>query len=144
MLRRSEAPIAELPIPASHAKIIRFTESVEIVENSGEAATACPFACAFAAVVAAWAASSDPSSELSSFKMNEPTTNDTAAATNTPANTTKWGMNPLGAIPKIAMIEPGEAAEVNPAPNNWNVNVPDTPPAITARNIAGFIITYGK
>ena len=42
------------------------------------------------------------------------------------------------------MIEPGEAAEVNPAPNNWNVNVPDTPPAITARNIAGFIITYGK
>ena len=54
------------------------------------------------------------------------------------------GMNPLETIPKIAMIEPGEAAEVNPAPNNWNVNVPDTPPAITARNIAGFIITYGS
>ena len=39
------------------------------------------------------------------------------------------------------MIDPGEAGAVRPAPNNWKVNVPDTPPAITARNIAGFIIT---
>ena len=46
--------------------------------------------------------------------MNEPTTNDTAAATIHRLIQLSEGMNPLGAIPKIAMIEPGEAAEVNP------------------------------
>ena len=42
------------------------------------------------------------------------------------------------------MIEPGEAAARKPAPNNWKVNVPDTPPAITAKNNNGFIMTYGE
>ncbi len=42
------------------------------------------------------------------------------------------------------MIDPGEAAALRPAPNIWKVNVPVTPPAITAKNIAGFIKIYGK
>ncbi len=51
---------------------------------------------------------------------------------------------PFGVIPKTAMIEPGEAAARKPAPNNWKVNVPDTTPAITAKNNNGYIMTYGK
>ena len=41
----------------------------------------------------------------------------------------------------MAKIDPGEAAAPRPAPRVWKTNVPETPPAMAAKNSAGFIMT---
>ena len=94
-----------------------------------------------ASISACFSAKSSPV-DLSCFKIIEATKNDTTAATNTPDNTARY--DPLGVINRIAIIEPGDAAAFKPAPKSWNVNVPDTPPAIAAKINAGFIKMYGK
>ena len=51
---------------------------------------------------------------------------------------------PLAVTSPIAIILPGEAGPTSPVPKSIFVATPVIPPAITAKNNAGFINTYGK
>src|SRR5699024_8123620 len=137
------------PIPASHAKIMLLISSGAGISPSTDAEPAFvssedwPFESALAAFAVAWLASKLSSSCARSILIiGAATKNETIVATNTPPITPMYA--PGAVIPRMAMIDPGDAGPVKAAFNSWKVNVPDTPPAITARNNKGFIITYGK
>ena len=102
-----------------------------------------PFEAIFACCVAATLAAKSISSALeSAFKIIAATAKEVTAATATPIRT---GIcPPCGAIAIIAMIDPGEAGARKPAPKACKVKLPVIPPAITAKNNNGFIMTYGK
>src|SRR5699024_4956633 len=68
--------------------------------------------------------------------------NDTTVAISTEIIIFIW--SPGAAIDMIAIIDPGDAADLRPVFNNTFVNTPAKPPAITAKSRYGFIRTYGK
>ena len=105
-----------------------------------------PLATALFAARSACAVSSAESStiDLSFLRITAATKNETAAAARTPRKTVTCGQIPFGAMASMAMIDPGDAGDVNAEPRIELVKVPVTPPAITARKSAGFIMTYGK
>ena len=107
----------------------------------------CPLLTALSAATPTFAFSKAESSiiDLSRFKIKDATKNETIAATAIPDQTHKTFTKPpadlADAIPVIAIIEPGEAGAARPEPSKLFVKVPDTPPAITAKKSAGFIMT---
>ena len=86
--------------------------------------------------------SSKSASLPANFNIGNATANDTIVAAATPANTGRYP--PFGHIASIAIILPGDAGAVNPAPNILFTNTPVAPPAIAANIKTGFINIYGK
>ena len=141
-LRNFVAPIAEDPIPASHAKMIFFTPSVFSIlsEIPALAAALSPFASAFIDAISLCAFSRlfPPAS----FTIGPATTNEIPVEIKTPATTLIRSLP--GVIIRYAIIEPGDAGPTRPQPVILNQKMPATLPKMGAIMTSGFIRIYGK
>ena len=151
-LRRTPAPRALEPIPASQATIILRTCCRSFDKSRAGAGSGCSpdvlppdLDCCFNACMRRVASdkpllSSSPTrTRLSSMDaVRNDTSVEAIIDSATPIR------DAFGVISRTAKIEPGEAGETRPALNNVSVNTPVMPPRITARIRRGFISTYGK
>ena len=118
-------------MPASQAKTILPPSVSEMT-----AASAVPFISRIRWL--AWSMSATAMERTSGTAI----TNETAAAMATPMMLVT--MYSEGVIERKAMIEPGEAAEVSPAPVKLNQAMAHMLPTIGAMMTLGFMSTYGK
>ena len=118
-------------MPASQAKTILPPWVSEMT-----AASAVPFISRICWL--AWSMSATAMERTSGTAM----ANETPAAIATPARLTS--MRSEGVIERNAMIEPGEAAEVRPAPVKLYHAMAHMLPTIGAMMTLGFMSTYGK